>query len=83
MERIGHFLDDAVGEKYEKLKKKGLKIEASTIIGEELDLIEILKKASKDEWRIVIGGLVGHGDAFILRDPVGIRPAIIIKMMRF
>ncbi len=81
MERIGHFLDDAVGEKYEKLKKEGVsKIEASTIIGEELDLIEILKKASKDwDGGFVIGGLVGHGDAFILRDPAGIRPAYYYK----
>ena len=81
MERIGHFLDDAVGEKYEKLKKDGVsKIEASTIIGEELDLIEILKKASKDwDGGFVIGGLVGHGDAFILRDPAGIRPAYYYK----
>ena len=81
MERIGHFLDDAVGEKYEKLKKEGVsKIEASTIIGEELDLIEILKKASKDwDGGFVIGGLVGHGDAFVLRDPAGIRPAYYYK----
>ena len=81
MERIGHFLDDAVGEKYEKLKKEGVsKIEASTIIGQELDLIEILKKASKDwDGGFVIGGLVGHGDAFILRDPAGIRPAYYYK----
>ena len=81
MERIGHYLDDAVGEKYEKLKKDGVsKIQASTIIGEELDLIEILKKASKDwDGGFVIGGLVGHGDAFILRDPAGIRPAYYYK----
>ena len=81
MERIGHYLDDAVGEKYEKLKKDGVsKIQASTIIGEDLDLIEILKKASKDwDGGFVIGGLVGHGDAFILRDPAGIRPAYYYK----
>ena len=81
MERIGHYLDDAVGEKYEKLKKDGVsKIQASTIIGEELDLIEILKKASKDwDGGFVLGGLVGHGDAFILRDPAGIRPAYYYK----
>ena len=81
MERIGHCLDDAVGEKYEKLKKDGVsKIQASTIIGEELDLIEILKKASKDwDGGFVLGGLVGHGDAFILRDPAGIRPAYYYK----
>ena len=81
MERIGHFLDDAVGKIYQKLKKSGVsKIEASSIIGEQLDLIKILKKASKDwDGGYVIGGLVGHGDAFVIRDPAGIRPAYYYK----
>ena len=81
MERIGHFLDDAVDKKYRELKKKGIsKIEASSIIGEQLDLIKILKKASKDwDGGFVIGGLVGHGDAFVIRDPAGIRPAYYYK----
>ena len=81
MERIGHFLDDAVDKKYRALKKKGIsKIEASSIIGEQLDLIKILKKASKDwDGGFVIGGLVGHGDAFVIRDPAGIRPAYYYK----
>ena len=81
MERIGHFLDDAVAKIYQKLKKEGVsKIEASSIIGEKLDLIKILKKASRDwDGGYVIGGLVGHGDAFIIRDPAGIRPAYYYK----
>ena len=81
MERIGHFLDDAVGKIYQKLKKSGVsKIEASSIIGEQLDIIKILKKASKDwDGGYVIGGLVGHGDAFVIRDPAGIRPAYYYK----
>ena len=81
MERIGHFLDDAVGKIYQKLKKSGVsKIEASSIIGEQLNLIKILKKASKDwDGGYVIGGLVGHGDAFVIRDPAGIRPAYYYK----
>ncbi len=81
MERIGHFLDDAVAKIYRKVKKEGVsKIEASTIIGEQLDLIKILKKASKDwDGGFVIGGLVGHGDAFVIRDPAGIRPAYYYK----
>ena len=81
MERIGHFLDDAVYKKYRELKKKGIsKIQASSIIGEQLDLIKILKKASKDwDGGFVIGGLVGHGDAFVIRDPAGIRPAYYYK----
>jgi len=81
MERIGHFLDDAVAKIYRKVKKEGVsKIEASSIIGEQLDLIKILKKASKDwDGGFVIGGLVGHGDAFVIRDPAGIRPAYYYK----
>ncbi len=81
MERIGHFLDDAVAKIYKKVKKEGVsKIEASSIIGEQLDLIKILKKASKDwDGGFVIGGLVGHGDAFVIRDPAGIRPAYYYK----
>ena len=81
MERIGHFLDDAVAKIYRKVKKEGVsKIEASSIIGEKLDLIKILKKASKDwDGGFVIGGLVGHGDAFVIRDPAGIRPAYYYK----
>ena len=81
MERIGHFLDDAVGKIYQKLKKSGVsKIEASSITGEKLDIIKILKKASKDwDGGYVIGGLIGHGDAFVIRDPAGIRPAYYYK----
>ena len=77
MEKIGHFLDDAVAKIYKNLKRKGIsKIEASSIISEKIDLIKVLKKASKDwDGGYVIGGLLGHGDAFVVRDPAGIRPA--------
>ena len=77
MEKIGHFLDDAVAKIYRRLKKEGVsKIEASTIIGEKIDIIKVLKKASKDwDGGYAIGGLLGHGDAFVVRDPAGIRPA--------
>ena len=77
MEKIGHFLDDAVAKIYKNLKKEGVsKMDASTIIGESIDLIKILKKASKDwDGGYAIGGLLGHGDAFVVRDPAGIRPA--------
>ena len=77
MEKIGHFLDDAVAKIYRRLKKEGVsKIEASTIIGEKINIIKVLKKASKDwDGGYAIGGLLGHGDAFVVRDPAGIRPA--------
>ena len=81
MEKIGHFLDDAVAKIYRRLKKEGVsKIEASTIIGEKIDIIKVLKKASKDwDGGYAIGGLLGHGDAFVVRDPAGIRPAYYYK----
>ena len=81
VEKIGHFLDDAVAKIYRRLKKEGVsKIEASTIIGEKIDIIKVLKKASKDwDGGYAIGGLLGHGDAFVVRDPAGIRPAYYYK----
>ena len=81
MEKIGHFLDDAVRKMYKELKKEGFtKQNCSSIISDKLDLFKILKKASK-KWDggYVIGGLLGHGDSFVMRDPNGIRPAFYFK----
>ncbi len=81
MEKIGHFLDDAVSKIYKSLKKQGVsKAEASPLIAEQLNLAKILKKASKDfDGGYAMCGLLGHGDAFVLRDPSGIRPAFYYK----
>jgi amidophosphoribosyltransferase len=81
MEKIGHFLDDAVRKLYKEFKKDGLsKQECSIKISEKLDVFKILKKAS-NRWDggYVIGGLLGHGDSFVFRDPNGIRPAYYYK----
>ena len=81
MEKIGHFLDDAVRKLYKEFKKDGLsKQECSIKISEKLDVFKILKKAS-NRWDggYVIGGLLGHGDSFVFRDPNGIRPAFYYK----
>jgi amidophosphoribosyltransferase len=77
MEKIGHFLDDAVRKLYKKAKGKGMtKIEASPYIAENLNLAKILRKSAKDwDGGYAMAGLLGHGDAFVLRDPAGIRPA--------
>jgi amidophosphoribosyltransferase len=77
MEKIGHFLDDAVTDLYQECKEAGLsKREASPVIAEKLDLVRILKKASKNlDGGYAMAGLLGHGDAFVFRDPAGIRPA--------
>src|SRR5690554_1585801 len=76
MERIGHFLDDAVSKLYKKAKARGLnKQEASPFIAENLKLAKILRKsASNWDGGYAMAGLLGHGDAFVLRDPAGIRP---------
>ena len=77
MEKIGHFLDDAVAKLYKQIKKEGYtKMEASAIIAQRLNVAKILKKACKNfDGGYAMAGLIGHGDAFVLRDPSGIRPA--------
>ena len=81
MEKIGHFLDDAVRKLYKKAKGKGMtKIEASPYIAEKLNLAKILRKSAKDwDGGYAMAGLLGHGDSFVLRDPAGIRPAYYYK----
>lgn len=77
MEKIGHFLDDEVTDLYQECRNNGLsKREASPVIAEKLDVGRILKKASKNwDGGYAMAGLFGHGDAFVFRDPAGIRPA--------
>lgn len=76
MEKIGHFLDDAVLKVYKDLKKEGYsKSECSPLIAERLNISKILKKAAKNwDGGYAMAGLLGHGDSFVLRDPAGIRP---------
>lgn len=77
LERIGHFLDEENEKLYRQLKDQGIsKKEASDIIARDLNIEHILKRAFKKfDGGYVIGGLIGHGDAFVVRDPNGIRPA--------
>ena len=85
MEKIGHFLDDEVTKEYKKLKKKGFsKQEASPMIAENIKVSKILKKATKNfDGGYVISGMLGHGDAFLMRDPNGIRPAYFFQNDEF
>src|SRR5690554_2018370 len=78
MEKIGHFLDDEVENLYFELRdKEGLsKKDASPVIAERLDIARILRRASKNwDGGFAMAGMLGHGDAFVFRDPAGIRPA--------
>lgn len=76
MEKIGHFLEAEVADLYLRAKEKGFsKKDASPFIEENLSLKNILKRSSKNwDGGYAMAGLVGHGDAFVLRDPNGIRP---------
>jgi len=77
MEKIGHFLEVENDKLFKIYKAQGYtNAEISELIGKNLDVAAILTEASK-RWDggYVMGGLIGHGDAFVLRDPNGIRPA--------
>lgn len=77
MEKIGHFLDEEVTDLYAECKQNGYsKREASPFIAEKLDVARILRRSSKGwDGGYAMAGLFGHGDAFVFRDPAGIRPA--------
>lgn len=77
LERIGHFLDEENEELYDKFKKLGhSKREISGLIADKMNIARILRKSAK-KWDggYAMAGIIGHGDAFVLRDPAGIRPA--------
>jgi amidophosphoribosyltransferase len=77
LEKVGHFLDEENERLYFELKDQGVsKKEATDYLIEKLDILPILRESAK-RWDggYVIAGLLGHGDAFIMRDPAGIRPA--------
>jgi len=77
LEKIGHFLDEENERLYQKFKAAGYtKIEITNKIASSIDLPAILKNASyRWDGGFAIAGMIGHGDAFVFRDPSGIRPA--------
>ncbi|NQX42831.1 amidophosphoribosyltransferase [Pedobacter steynii] len=77
LEKIGHFLDDENQELFDAYKKEGLdNVEITHKISEGLDIAKILRRSAKNwDGGYAISGIVGNGDAFVLRDPSGIRPA--------
>ncbi|MCX6304879.1 MAG: amidophosphoribosyltransferase [Bacteroidetes bacterium] len=77
LEKMGHFLDEENEDLYQKFKKKGFpKREITFQIAKHLNIQKILRGAAKTwDGGYVIAGMFGHGDAFVMRDPSGIRPA--------
>ena len=81
MEKIGHFLDKENDRLFKQFKEKGLNnFDISKEIQKNIDVASILIESSK-RWDggYVMAGMMGHGDAFVLRDPNGIRPAYLYK----
>ena len=77
LENVGHRLDEENERLFRKFKEKGFsKKEISPLIEKNLDVSSILKKASRNwDGGYAMAGMIGHGDAFVMRDPAGIRPA--------
>jgi amidophosphoribosyltransferase len=77
LEKIGHFLDDENQLLFDNFKREGYdNAEISQLIGNHLNVGKILQKSAKTwDGGYTIAGILGHGDAFVLRDPAGIRPA--------
>lgn len=77
LEKIGHFLDTENQELFDEFKKEGYSnVEISALIAKNLDVANILRRSAKTwDGGYTISGIFGHGDAFVMRDPVGIRPA--------
>ena len=76
LEKIGHFLDEENEVLYQKFKQQGYdKREITFQIAKHLNVKKILRRSAKTwDGGYVIAGLFGHGDAFVMRDPSGIRP---------
>lgn len=77
MEKIGHFLDEENERLFKIYKALGYSNEQiSKQIAENIDIQQILvNSAERWDGGYAMAGLFGHGDAFVLRDPNGIRPA--------
>jgi len=77
LEKIGHFLDDENQKLFDYYKSLGHgNIEISKLIAEHIDVANVLTRSAKNwDGGYTICGMIGHGDAFVMRDPAGIRPA--------
>lgn len=77
LENVGHRLDEENETLFRKFKEEGYSKKAiSPLIEKNLDVTSILKKASRNwDGGYAMAGMFGHGDAFVMRDPAGIRPA--------
>ncbi len=81
LEEIGYHLDQAHDFLYHELRDGGSSgTDTAAAIAHELDLAQIIRKSAKAwDGGYAISGMVGNGDAFVFRDPAGIRPCSYYK----
>lgn len=77
MEKIGHFIDEENQKLFDMYHSQGYSNQQiSDLIAKNIDIQKVLQRASKDwDGGYAMAGMLGHGDAFVYRDPQGIRPA--------
>ncbi|WP_460692797.1 amidophosphoribosyltransferase [Mucilaginibacter puniceus] len=78
LEKMGHFIDTEVQGLFDQYKREGVDDNGmiSKLIANDMDVAKILQKSARNwDGGYTIAGMLGHGDAFVMRDPVGIRPA--------
>lgn len=77
LEKMGHFLEEENERLFREYRAEGKsKQEISPLIAQHLDVTQVLQRSSKYwDGGYAMAGLIGHGDAFVMRDPSGIRPA--------
>ncbi|HTT56902.1 MAG TPA: amidophosphoribosyltransferase [Opitutaceae bacterium] len=76
LEKIGFFLDEEHEDLYRLMRTRGLPgTEVSRRISEDLDIARVITRAAANlDGGYALAGLIGNGDAFVVRDPAGIRP---------
>lgn len=77
LEKFGHFLDEENERLYQRYRQLGYsKKDISPLIAQQLSLTNVLQESAEDlDGGYAMTGMTGHGDAFLFRDPNGIRPA--------
>lgn len=76
MEKVGHFLDEENQRIFDKHKHQYSNEQITQVIEDELDVARILRRSCRDfDGGYAMAGLIGNGSAFVVRDPIGIRPA--------
>jgi amidophosphoribosyltransferase len=76
MEKVGHFLDEENQRIFDKHKHQYSNEQITQVIEDELDVARILRRSCRDfDGGYAMAGLIGNGSSFVVRDPIGIRPA--------